>query len=103
MADDIQKNAPVKEIFDELFSLLETLETQNVAIVEFLKEEGIATDEKFAPGSDVDADGQRHPAAWTRASTAGCIAALPSRPVPAGARADHPWLAPCFVTRGCRV
>ncbi|HXT76697.1 MAG TPA: hypothetical protein VN780_10435 [Candidatus Eisenbacteria bacterium] len=52
MADDIQKNAPVKEIFDELFSLLETLETQNVAIVEFLKEEGIATDEKFAPYLD---------------------------------------------------
>jgi hypothetical protein len=39
MADDIQKNAPVKEIFDELFSFLETLETQNVAIVRFLKEE----------------------------------------------------------------
>jgi hypothetical protein len=35
----------VKEIFDELFSLLETLETQNVAIVQFSKEEGIATDD----------------------------------------------------------
>jgi hypothetical protein len=52
VAHDIQQNAPVKEIFDELFSLLEMLETQNVAILQFLKEEGIATDEKLAPYLD---------------------------------------------------
>jgi hypothetical protein len=39
------ENAPVKEVFDELFSWLEMLETQNVDIVQFLKEEGIATNE----------------------------------------------------------
>ena len=40
---------PVKEILEELFSLLETLETQSLALTQFLRDEGIATDEKLAP------------------------------------------------------
>ena len=43
---------PIKEILGELFSLLETLETQNLALTQFLKDEGIATDEKLAPYLD---------------------------------------------------
>ena len=43
---------PIKEILDELFSLLETLETQSLALTQFLKDEGIATDEKLAPYLD---------------------------------------------------
>jgi hypothetical protein len=52
MNDASRKASPEKEIFNELFSLLETLEIQNVAILQFLKEEGIATDEKLAPYID---------------------------------------------------
>jgi len=43
---------PIKEILDELFSLLETLETQSLALMQFLKDQGIATDEKLAPYLD---------------------------------------------------
>jgi hypothetical protein len=43
---------PIKEIFDELFSLLESLETQSLALTQFLKDQGIATDEKLAPYLD---------------------------------------------------
>jgi uncharacterized protein YcaQ len=43
---------PIKEILDELFSLLETFETQSIAITQFLKDQGIATDEKLAPYLD---------------------------------------------------
>jgi hypothetical protein len=43
---------PIKEILDELFSLLETLETQSLALRQFLKDQGIATDEKLAPYLD---------------------------------------------------
>jgi hypothetical protein len=39
---------PIKEVLDGLFTLLETLETQNAAVLEFLKDQGIATDEKLA-------------------------------------------------------
>ena len=52
MADETQRNDPVKEIFDELFSVLEALEIQNVAMLQFLKEEGMATEEKLAPYLD---------------------------------------------------
>jgi len=52
MSDESRKNSPEKEIFNELFGLLETLEIQNVGILEFLKEKGIATDEKLAPYMD---------------------------------------------------
>jgi len=43
---------PIKEILDELFSLLESLETQSLALTQFLKDQGIATDEKLAPYLD---------------------------------------------------
>jgi hypothetical protein len=43
---------PIKEILEELFSLLETFETQSIAITQFLKDQGIATDEKLAPYLD---------------------------------------------------
>jgi hypothetical protein len=42
----------IKEILDELFSLLETLETQSLALTQFLKDQGIATDKKLAPYLD---------------------------------------------------
>jgi hypothetical protein len=38
----------LQEILDELFSALETLETQNGAMLQFLKNQGIAKDEEFA-------------------------------------------------------
>jgi hypothetical protein len=43
---------PIKEILDELFSLLESLETQTLALTQFLKDQGIATDKKLAPFLD---------------------------------------------------
>jgi hypothetical protein len=43
---------PIKEILDELFSLLESMETQSLALTQFLKDQGIATDEKLAPYLD---------------------------------------------------
>ena len=43
---------PIKEILDELFSLLETLETQSLGLTQFLKDQGIATDKKLAPYLD---------------------------------------------------
>ena len=43
---------PIKEILEELFSLLESFETQSLALTQFLKDQGIATDEKLAPYLD---------------------------------------------------
>ena len=43
---------PIKEILEELFSLLESLETQSLALTQFLKDQGIATDEKLVPYLD---------------------------------------------------
>lgn len=43
---------PIKEILDELFSLLESLEAQSLALTQFLKDQGIATDKKMAPYLD---------------------------------------------------
>lgn len=50
--DTDKTDNPVKEVLDGLFTQLETLETQNFAVLEFLKEQGIATDEKLAPYLD---------------------------------------------------
>jgi outer membrane biosynthesis protein TonB len=40
---------PIKEILGELFSLLESLETQSLAIMQFVKDKGIATDDALKP------------------------------------------------------
>jgi hypothetical protein len=39
----------LKEIFDQMFTLLESLETQSMAALAYLKEEGRATDKKLRP------------------------------------------------------
>jgi len=39
----------LKQIFDELLSALEALETQSAAVLQFMKAKGIATDEELAP------------------------------------------------------
>jgi len=41
-------NNIVQEILHDLFSSMEALETQNTAILQFLKDKGIATDEELA-------------------------------------------------------
>src|SRR6266478_6958761 len=38
----------VQEIFHDLFSSMEALETQSAAVLQFLKDKGIATDEELA-------------------------------------------------------
>ncbi len=50
---DQEKEAnPIAEIFDEVFTLLEDLETRNAAMLEYMKEQGGVTDEKLAPYLD---------------------------------------------------
>ena len=44
----MDENNIVQEILHDLFSSLEALETQSTAIVQFLKDKGIATDEELA-------------------------------------------------------
>jgi thiol:disulfide interchange protein len=39
----------IHQIFDELLASLEPLETQNAALLQFLKSKGIATDDELAP------------------------------------------------------
>jgi hypothetical protein len=45
---DENNNNFVQEILHDLFSSLEALETQNTAILQFLKDKGIATDEELS-------------------------------------------------------
>jgi hypothetical protein len=53
MSEHMEPNPePIKEILDELFSLLESLEAQSLALTQFLKDQGIATDKKLAPYLD---------------------------------------------------
>jgi len=40
---------PIKEVLDDLFGLLESLETQNIAVLQFLKDQEIAPEDKLAP------------------------------------------------------
>ena len=39
----------VQEILDALFSSLEDLETRTMAILQFMKDKGLATEEELAP------------------------------------------------------
>lgn len=45
----MDSDAPVKEVLDDLYTLLEALETQNIAILQFLKEQKIAPEDKLQP------------------------------------------------------
>src|SRR3977135_1785017 len=50
MSEHMEKDAhPIKELFDELFTLLENLEAQNSALLQFLKDRGIVSEEKLTP------------------------------------------------------
>ena len=52
-AVDPEKEAnPIAEIFDEMFTLMQDVETRSVALFEYLQEQGGATDEKLAPYLD---------------------------------------------------
>ena len=44
----MDENNFVQEIFHDLFSSIEALETQNTAVLQFLRDKGIATDEELA-------------------------------------------------------
>ena len=50
--DTDKTDNPIKEVLDGLFTLLESMETQNAAVLELLKDQGFATDEKLAPYFD---------------------------------------------------
>ena len=53
MSEHMEPNhEPIQEILDELFSLLESLEAQSLALNQFLKDQGIATDKKMEPYLD---------------------------------------------------
>ena len=50
MSDDAKtSDNPTEQVLGDLFQHLEALETQNAAILQFLKDKGIVTDKKFAP------------------------------------------------------
>jgi hypothetical protein len=45
---ETEPSNPLKEIFDELFGLLESLEAQSMAVTQFLKDQKIGNDKKLA-------------------------------------------------------
>jgi hypothetical protein len=51
MDQEKEKN-PIAEIFDEVFTLLQDLETRSTAMLDYLQERGGVTDEKLAPYLD---------------------------------------------------
>jgi hypothetical protein len=51
-ADPEKEANPIAEIFDEMFTLMQDLETRSVAVFEYMQEQGGATDEKLAPYLD---------------------------------------------------
>jgi hypothetical protein len=54
----------VEEILHDLFSSMEALETQNTAILQFLKDKGIATDEELAFASGAGGKREQRQMAW---------------------------------------
>jgi hypothetical protein len=78
----------IKEVLGDLFPYLESLETKCAAILAFLNEKGIATDEQLAPYLEraADASGVRWHAARLRMehlfAVAPGLAAQPSNNVP---------------------
>jgi hypothetical protein len=46
---ETEPSNPLKEIFDELFGLLESLEAQSMAVTQFLKDQKIGNDKKLTP------------------------------------------------------
>jgi len=46
---ETEPSNPLKEIFEELFGLLESLEAQSMALTQFLKDQKIGNDKKLAP------------------------------------------------------
>ena len=48
MDQDKEAN-PIAEIFDEVFTLMEDLETRSVAVLEYMQEQGGVTHQKLAP------------------------------------------------------
>jgi hypothetical protein len=75
----------LKQIFDELLSTLEPLETQSDALLQFLKAKGIATDEELAPFLEAagNASNVRGRAARVRTAALISSALKPTDPVEA--------------------
>jgi hypothetical protein len=50
--DHDKETNPIAEIFDQMFTLLEDIETRNIALLDYMKEQGGVTDEKLGPYLD---------------------------------------------------
>jgi hypothetical protein len=73
---------PLEEVFKDLFRYFELLETESRAIRQFLKEKGIATDEKLAPYLEqaANASSVKWRAAKVRMEHLFAVAAQPAKP-----------------------